>query len=158
MLSPLVCYANSPGSVTFEMKAVVVLMLAALTLSACGAVGGAAPPPASPSTNPGAGFDVTVTENTRSVTVRAGQTLAVVLHVKPGMNNWNGVRSSDESVLAPIVNPAAAAARGVTLAAFRAIAPGRAHIEASAGPACAPDQPCPAYLMVLTIDVTVTAG
>jgi hypothetical protein len=159
MLSPLVCYANSPGSVTFEMKAVFVLVLAALALTACEAVGGgAAPPPAGPSTNLGAGFDVTVTENTRSVTLRAGQSLAVVLHARPGMNDWNGVRSSNQSVLTPIVNPAATAARGVTLAAFKAVAPGNARIDASAGPACAADQPCPAYLMVLTIDVTVTAA
>jgi hypothetical protein len=74
------------------------------------------------------------------------------------MTNWNGVRSSDRSVLVPIVNPAAAAAHGVTLSAFKAMAPGKAHIDASAGPLCSPDEPCPAYLMVLTIDVTVSAG
>ena len=153
------CYANSPESVTFDMKAVFVLMLAALVLSGCGgAGGGAAQPTSTPSTNPGAGFDVTVTESTRSVTLKAGQTLAAVLHARPGMTNWNGVRSSDESVLAPIVNPAASAARGVTLAAFKAIAPGKAQIDASAGPDCSPGQACPAYLMVLTIDVTVNAG
>jgi predicted small lipoprotein YifL len=141
------------------MRSVFVLLLVALALTACGAVGGgAAPPAASPSTNPGAGFDVTATENTRSVTLRAGQTLAVVLHAKPGMTDWRSVQSSDQSVLAPIVNPAATAARGVTLAAFKGIGPGTARVTASAGPDCAPDQPCPAYLMVLTIDVTVTAG
>ena len=74
------------------------------------------------------------------------------------MTNWTSVRSSDQSVLAPIVNPAASAARGVTLAAFKAIAAGRARIDASAGPDCSPGQACPAYLMVLTIDVTVNAG
>ena len=159
MLRPLVCYANSPGSVTSEVRALFVLILAALTLSACGAAGRwADPPPASPSSHPGDGFDVTVTENTRSASLRAGQTVAVVLHARPGMNNWSGVRSSDQSVLAPIVNPAATSARGVTLAAFKAIAPGRAQIDASAGPDCGPDQACPAYLMVLSIDVTVNAG
>jgi len=134
-------------------------MLAAAILSGCGASGGgAAPPPSSPSTSPGAGFDVTVTENTHSITLRAGQTLAVVLHARAGMTNWNGVRSSDPSVLAPIVNPAASAARGVTLAAFKAIAPGKAQIDATAGPDCSPGQACPAYLMVLMIDVTVKGG
>jgi hypothetical protein len=154
-----VCYANSSESVTFEMRAGFVLMLAALVFSGCGAVGGgAAQPTSSPTTNPGAGFDVTVTENTRSVTLRAGQTLAVVLHARPGMTNWNGVQSSDHSVLAPIVNPGASAARAVTLAAFKAIAPGKARIDASAGPLCSPGQACPAYMMVLTIEVTVNAG
>jgi len=141
------------------MKAVFVLMLAALVLSGCGiAGGGAAQPSSTPSTSPGAGFDATVTETTRSVTLRAGQTLAVVLHARLGMTNWSGVRSSDQSVLAPIVNPAASAARGVTLAGFKAVAPGKAQIDATAGPDCSPDQACPAYVMVLTIDVTVTAA
>ena len=44
MLSPLVCYANWPASVTFPMRAVFVLLLAALALTACGAVGGGAAP------------------------------------------------------------------------------------------------------------------
>jgi len=141
------------------MKAGFVLMLAALVFSGCGAMGGgAAQPTSSPTTNPGAGFDVTVTENTRSVTLRASQTLAVVLHARPGMTNWNGVQSSDHSVLAPIVNPGASAARAVTLAAFKAIAPGKARIDASAGPLCSPGQACPTYMMVLTIEVTVNAG
>lgn|SRR5487761_1111128 len=157
--SPLVCYAISPASVTFDMKAVFISMLGAVILSGCGAVaGGAAPPPSSPSTNPGAGFDVTATENTRSVTLRVGQTLAVVLHARPGMTNWNGVRSSDQAVLESIVKPAATAARGVTLAAFKAVAPGTAHVDATAGPDCSPGQACPAYVMVLSIDVTVNVA
>jgi hypothetical protein len=61
-------------------------------------------------------------------------------------------------VLSPIVNPAASAARGVTLSAFKAVAAGKTHIEASAGPLCSPDQACPAYLMVLTIEVTVSGA
>ena len=141
------------------MRAVFVFVLAAALLSGCGAVsGGAAPPSSSPATSPGAGFDVTVTENSHSVTLRAGQTLAVVLHARPGMTNFTGVRSSDTSVLAPIVNPAASAARGVTLAAFKAIAPGTAQIQAVAGPDCSPGVACPAYAMLLTIEVTVNAA
>lgn len=159
MLSPLVCYANSPDSVTFDMRAVFVWTLAWLALGACGgAGGGAALPSSSPSNSPGSGFDVTVTESTRTATMRVGQRLEVVLHARPGMTAWSGVRSTDESVLASIVNPAATAARGVTLAAFRATAPGQAQIEATSGPDCSPGQACPAYLMVLTIDVIVNAG
>ena len=134
-------------------------MLAALFLSGCGGMPGVvAQPPSSPTSSPGAGFDVTVTENTHAVTLRVGQTLAVVLHARAGMTNWNGVRSSDPSVLAPIVNPAASAARGVTLAAFKAIAPGKAQIDATAGPDCSPGQACPAYLIVLTIEIDVTVA
>lgn len=171
MLSPPGCYGNSRPSVTYEMSnqlgpfrpclrvAAFVLTVAALTVSACGAVGGgAAPPIASPSTSPGLGFDLAVTESTRTTTMLVGQKVEVVLHARPGMTMWSGVRSSDPSVLAPIVNPAATAARGVTLAAFKAIAPGKAQITANAGPDCSSGQACPLYLMVLTIDVTVNAG
>ena len=135
------------------------MALSALTFCACGAVGsGAAPlPSGSPSTGPVPGFDVTVSEKTRTVTVRVGQKLAAVLHANPGMTMWSGVRSSDSSVLAPIVNPAATAVRGVTLAGFQAIAPGTAQITATAGASCSPGQACPQYALLLTIDVTVVA-
>ena len=93
------------------MRFIFVVALMALFLGGCGAVGGGAAPPAtSPSPSPGAGFDVTVTENSHAVTLRVGQTLAVVLHARTGMSSWAGVRSSDQSVLEPIVNPAASAA------------------------------------------------
>ena len=141
------------------MKFVFIFVATALFLSGCGTVGsGAAPSPTSPSTSPGVGFDVTVTENTHAVTLRTGQTLAVVLHARPGMANWTSVISTDQSVLAPIVNPAASSVRGVTLAAFKAIATGEARIDASAAPDCSPGVACPAYMMVLTIDVTVSAA
>jgi hypothetical protein len=135
------------------------MALAALTFCACGAVGsGTAPlPSGSPSTGPGPGFDVAVSEKTRTVTVRVGQKLEAVLHANPGMTTWSGVRSSDSSVLAPIVNPAATAVRGVTLAGFQAIAPGTAQITATAGASCSPGQACPQYALLLTIDVTVVA-
>jgi hypothetical protein len=133
------------------------MAVAALSLCACGAVGsgGAPPPSASPSTGPGPGFDVAVSEKTQSATVRVGQKLEAVLHANPGMTTWSGVRSSDPSVLAPIVDPAAAAARGVTLAGFQALAPGTAEITATAGAACSPGQACPMFAMLLTIDITV---
>jgi hypothetical protein len=135
-----------------------IVVFATLGLSACGAVPGGAAPPASGGPSTGLGFDVTVTEKQRSATVLVGQKLEVVLHASPGMTTWSGVTSSDPSVLAPIVNPAATSARGVTLAAFQAIAPGTARVTAYAGPDCSPGQACPAYEMVLAIDVTVNAG
>jgi phage tail protein X len=140
------------------MKTALTVVLAALALSACGAVGSAAPP--TPSASPPAGrhFDVVVSDKTRTATVKVGQTLEAVLHANPGMTTWSGVRSSDPSVLAPIVDPAATAALGVTLAAFRAIAPGRAEITATAGAACSPGQACPQYALLLTIEVTVIAS
>jgi phage tail protein X len=144
----------------FEVRAVLIVGVAVMALCACGAVGsGAAPPPsATPSTGPGLGFDVAVTEKTRTATVRVGQKLEAVLHANPGMTTWSGVRSSDPSVLAPIVDPAGTAARGVTLAGFQAIAPGTAQITAAAGPDCSPGQACPMYAMLLTIDIKVISG
>ena len=142
------------------MRSRLALALAALLIGACGSVlpGVVGVPPGSPTASPVAGFDVTVTENTHAVTLRTGQTLAVVLHARAGMADWSGVRSSDQSVLVPIVNPAASAARGVTLAGFKAIGPGTARLDATAAPNCSPGVACPAYVMLLTIQVTVTAA
>jgi hypothetical protein len=143
----------------FELRVPLIVAVAALTLCACGAMGGgAAPLPiGSPSTGPGPGFDVAVSEKTRTATVRVGQKLEAVLHPNPGMTPWTSVRSSDSKVLAPIVDPAATAVRGVTLAGFQAIAPGTAQITATAGAQCSPGQACPQYALLLTIDVTVVA-
>ena len=129
-----------------------------VALCACGAAGTAATPSPSPdtSTAPGRGFDVSVTEKDRSVSIRVGQTLEAVLHANTGMTDWNGVRSSDPSILVSIVDTGATAARGVTLAGFRAVAPGQVQITAVAGALCSPGHACPMYAIVLTIDVKVT--
>jgi hypothetical protein len=143
------------------MRSALILAAAVLALCACGGVGSGAAPSPSPTpypTAPGLGFDVAVSENTHDVTMRVGQKLEAVLHARPGMTAWSGVRTSDPSVLEPIVNPAATAARGVTLAAFQAIAPGKAQITATAGADCSPGLACPMYAVQLTIDVTVSAG
>jgi hypothetical protein len=72
------------------------------------------------------------------------------------MNNWTQPKSSDESVLIPIVNPAATAVRGATLAAFQAKALGHADITAYGSPICPSGQPCPMYVMLFSVHVTVT--
>jgi hypothetical protein len=141
------------------VKAVLIAAVAAFVLTACGTmcecIGNPYVPPG-PSTSPGLGFDGVVTENDKAITIRAGQKLEVVLHARSGMTDWSNVRSSDTSVLSPIVNPAATAVRGVTLAAFQALAPGRADITATAGAACSPGQACPMYAMLYSVTVTVT--
>ena len=88
--------------------------------------------------------------------MRAGQKVEVVLHSNPSMSPWVQLKSSDESVLAPTVNPAAAAVRGVTLAAFRALAPGEATVTAIASPVCSPGNACPMYVAIYSLKVTVT--
>jgi phage tail protein X len=142
------------------MKARLVASLAALTLSACGAVGtgGAPNPSSSPSNGLGSRFDLAVSEKSSTAAMKVGQKLEAVLHARSGMAAWSEVHSSDTSVLAPIVDPAATSVRGVTLAAFQALAPGTAQITATAGADCSPGGACPQFLMVLTITVTVTAS
>jgi hypothetical protein len=141
------------------MKAGLVALLAALALSACGAVGtgGAPNPSASPSNGPGSRFDLAVSEKSSTASMKVGQKLEAVLHARAGMAAWSGVHSSDTSVLAPIVDPAATSVRGVTIAGFQALTPGTAQITATAGALCSPGSACPQFLMVLTITVTVSA-
>ena len=138
------------------MKALLVAMLAALAITACGSAAGAGPDP-TPSTGPGLGFDVVVSEQDHVASMHAGQKLEVVLHANSGMASWTAPRSSNESILVPVVNPAATAVRGVTLAAFKALAPGEAEISSYASPSCSPGQACPMYIAVYSIKVTVTA-
>lgn len=122
---------------------------------ACGATGSSGSNP-SPTPSEGMGFDVTVTENDHAVTMHPGQKLEVVLHAPNGMNSWTHPVSNDTSVLSPIVDPAATAARGVTLAAFETTKPGQAEITANASPMCSPGQACPMYIAVYSLKVTVT--
>lgn len=102
------------------------------------------------------GFDVTATDTDHAITMRVGQRLEVVLHAPNGMNDWTHPMSNDTSVLSPIVDPAATAARGVTLAAFEAKKPGEVQVSANASPRCSPGQACPMYLAVYSLKVTVT--
>jgi hypothetical protein len=141
------------------MKTGLIAAVTAVVLSACGSGNvcacGNYYVPRSPSVSPGLGFDAVVTENDTAITITTGQKLEVVLHARLGMTDWSGVRSSDTSVLSPIVNPAATAVRGVTLAAFQALTPGKADITATAGAACSPGQACPMYAMLYSVTVTV---
>jgi phage tail protein X len=148
---------SSPVRCVFVVKTALIAAFAALALAGCGSAGiGSAPSPTpDPSQGPGLGFDAKVTELDTAITIHAGQKLEVVLHARPGMSNWSNVRSSDTSVLTPIVNPAATAVQGVTLAAFQALAPGQAEITAIAGAACSPGQACPMYAVLYSVKVTV---
>lgn len=134
------------------MKGLLLVTLTTL-LVACGSYS-VGPPPASP--GPPLGFDVTAMEKDHAITMYVGQKLEVVLHAAQGMKPWTHPASSDTSILTPIVDPAATAARGVTLAAFQANAKGEVEITANAGPDCAPNQPCAQFLAVYNLKVTVT--
>jgi hypothetical protein len=150
---------RAPGPVRYvcEMRILLLVISAAVLISGCGSAGAGSNPTPSPSPSSGnLNFDVTVTEATKAASMRVGQKLEVVLKAGSGMNNWTQPRSSDESILAPIVNPAATAVRGATLAAFQAKAPGQVDVTAYAGPVCPSGQACPMYVMVYSVRVTVT--
>lgn len=139
------------------MRVLLLVSAAVMLISGCGSLGTASSPSPTPSagSNP-MSFDVTVTETTKAASMRVGQKLEVALHAGNGMSNWTQPRSSDESILAPIVNPAATAVRGVTLAAFEAKAPGQVDVTAYGSPNCPSGQACPMYVMVFSVKVTVT--
>ena len=125
----------------------------ALLAASCGAVGqgGAGP---SPSDNP-MHFDVTATEKDHAVSMHVGQKLEVALH-GGGQLTYQQVTSSNTSILAPTVNPAATAMLGVTLAAFKARAPGEARVTAVGAPVCPSGQVCPMFAVLYTLAVTIT--
>jgi uncharacterized protein YceK len=151
---------RAPGPVRYvddEMRILLVAIGAAMVISGCGSVATSSSPSPIPSTSPNLNFDVAVSEKDRKATMRVGQKLEVVLHANTGMTNWAQPKSSDESILVPIVDPAATAARGVTLAAFQAKSTGQADITAYAGPVCSPGLACPMYVVVFSVRVTVTA-
>jgi len=144
----------------FMVKTALVALAAGMALMACGNVStcacGAERVYPSPPLTPGPGFDAVVTEQDTVITIHTGDKLEVVLHARPGMTNWSNVRSSDTTVMSPVVNPAATAARGVTLAGFQAQKAGHAMITASAGAACSPGQACPQFAVLYSVTVTVT--
>jgi hypothetical protein len=132
------------------MRLLVVVL--ALLVVGCGNAGQGASP--SPSENP-LHFDVTATEQDHALSMHVGQKLQVVLHGGDQLN-YQQVTSSDTSILEPTVDPAATAMRGVTLAAFKARAPGVVRITAVGAPVCPSGQACPMFAVLYTLTVTVT--
>jgi hypothetical protein len=140
-----------------QVKKFVFLAAIMLFAVACGATpghGSGSDP--TPTPGGGVGFDVVVTQADHEVTLHLGQKLEVVLHTAQGMNSWSHPVSNDQSALAPIVDPAATTARGVTLAAFQAKKAGAVTVTSYAGPACSPGAACPMYVAVYSLRVTIT--
>jgi hypothetical protein len=138
------------------MKKFLIVLASALALTACGSFGPGTGSGPTPSTGPGLNFDLAVSEKDHAATMHVGQKLEVVLHASNTMANWTPPKSSDTSILASIANTKAAAARGVTLAAFQAMAPGQVEITSNASPVCPTGQACPMYVQVYLLKVTIT--
>lgn len=145
------CYPNGERAVSgTDVKNCLVVAAIGLLLCGCGSYSlGAAP---SPSPTP----TVSVTQADHVATVRAGQHLELSLRASNGMSNWTHPKSSDESVLAPTVDPAATAAIGVTLAMFVGMKAGTVEVTSNASPKCPPNAACPMYVAVYSLKVTVT--
>ncbi len=137
-------------------KFLLVSAIAVLAM-ACGSAGAVAVPSPSPSPSPssGLGFDVTATEKDHAVSMRIGQKLEVVLH-GGDTARWQQVHATDATILEPVVDPAATAVRGVTLAAFKALAAGQTTVTAVGTPVCPSGQACPMYAILYQLTVTVT--
>jgi len=100
---------------------------------------------------------ITNADEGKTFHVKVNQVVDVSLTADSGMQNWN-VQDPDPAVLKPIVNPAAAAAQGVTLRAFQAAAAGTAAIMATDRPACPPGQFCPQFIRAFKATVIVDAA
>ena len=138
-----------------EMRRFLVLVVVAFFATACGTAGtgsGSSPTPSSG----GLGYDYTATNSDHQLTMHVGQKLEVVLRAGQGLSNWSHPASGDPSVLEPIVDPAATAAFGVTLAAFQAVKPGAVDVTSNAAPRCSPGQACPMFVALYSLRVTVT--
>jgi hypothetical protein len=135
------------------------LLLAAalLGLAACGSVSLRPAGPSSPSAGPGIGGDVNDADENKTLAYHVGDTFEVVLHQQSGWTPWQNLMPMDRNVLQPMVDTRAAAARGVTLAKFRAAAPGTTEITASAGAACSPGTACPAIARLWKVTIVVSA-
>lgn len=99
---------------------------------------------------------ITNADQGKSFDVRVGQVVDVALKADEGMDNWQ-VAAPDPAVLAPTVHPAAAAARGVTLRAFKAVGAGSVRITATDRPTCTPGQACSQLIRGFSATVVVAA-
>jgi hypothetical protein len=90
-----------------------------------------------------------------TVHIQVGDTIDLALKASTGFQDWQ-VSGPDAAVLKPVVNPAAAAARGMTLRAFQAAGVGQADITATSRPNCVAGQACPQ--LVQGFKVTVVVG
>ena len=128
-----------------------------LALAGCGAIGHVTPVGPVPSAAPTAGAgDVGDADENRVLQYHVGDIFEVVLHQQIGWSQWSNLTAMDRNVLQPLVDTRAAAARGVTLARFRAATPGTTEITASAGAMCSPGTACPALARLWKVTVQVT--
>ena len=138
------------------MKALLVAA-ALLGLTACGAVAMRPAPAESLPAAQAGGSQVTDADENKTLQFHVGDSFEVVLHEQPGFTPWQNLQPEDRSVLQPVVDTRAAAARGVTLAKFRAAAAGRTDLTATSSVACSPGAACPALARLWKVTIVVAA-
>lgn len=160
LVSVTVMPKKSPIVTRSSLNRLVLAAAIGLLAAACGAsgIGGGSNPTPTPTPTPSSGvrFDVVVGDSDHQASMRVGQKLEIVLHAPNGMSNWTHPNPSDVSILEPIVDSAATAARGVTIAAYQALKPGQVQVTATASPICPPGSACPMYVAFYALKVTVT--
>lgn len=85
---------------------------------------------------------VTNADAGKTFQIQVGDVIDVDLQARSGFENWQ-IAPPNSAILTPTVNPAAAAVRGATLRAFRAVGAGQTDITATDLPICAAGQACP---------------
>jgi hypothetical protein len=127
--------ACSAGSGANTATPVIPTPLSAGTAAPLG--GSPSVPTALPASSPapvsgGLNFVRTITnaDNGATVQIKVGDRIALVLQASTGFDPWD-VAPTDAHILMSVPNPAAAAARGVTLRAYLAAGPGQATIMAT---------------------------
>lgn len=113
-----------------------------------------APPAISPAGPLNATLTITTADEGKTFNVKVGAVINVSLKADSGMQTW-ALQAPDATILQAIPNPAAAAAQGVTLRSFKAIATGTAAIMASDRPACSPGQACPQFIRGWKVTIVV---
>lgn len=86
--------------------------------------------------------------------LQLGETIDLALRAGTGFQNWE-VSAPDATVLKATVDPAAAAARGMTLRAFQAVGAGQTDIAATSKPSCVAGQACPQLIQGFRVTVVV---
>ncbi len=132
------------------------LLLASMILltwgaAACGSAGTG--PAASPSASPPS--QLGVADSGRTIRLNVGDSIEVGLREQPGFSQWSHPTSTNTGVLAPQVDPRAAAVQGMTLGSFRATGRGIADIQSAAGAVCSPGTACPALARAWQVHVIV---
>lgn len=116
------------------------------------------PSPAAPPVSPAGPLNTTLTITTadegKTFHVKVGAVIDISLKADSGMQTW-ALQPPDAAILQATPNPAAAAAQGVTLRSFKAIATGTTPIMATDRPACNPGQACPQFIRGWKVTIVV---